>query len=62
MTMIYNYVVVENTKHGSTFLKGTAETLSDAEKMRKAFIMIDEVEQPNSEKEYSVYSRTFTQE
>jgi hypothetical protein len=56
--MTHNYIVIETTKYKSTFVKGVAETLNDAEKLQKSFIAINEVlkavdEQPD----VSIYVR-----
>jgi len=56
--MTHNYIVIETTKYGSTFVKGVAETLNDAEKLQKSFIAINEVSKAVDEQpDVSIYVR-----
>lgn len=56
--MTHNYIVIETTKYGSTFVKGVAETLNDAEKLQKSYIAINEVSKAVDEQpDVSIYVR-----
>lgn len=60
--MTHNYIVIETTKYRSTFVKGVAETLEDAEKLQKSFITINEVSKAVDEQpDVSIYVRVLTE-
>ena len=60
--MTHNYIVIETTKYGSTFVKGVAETLDNAEKLQESFIKINEVTKaPDEQPDVSIYVRVLTE-
>jgi len=60
--MTHNYIVIETTKYGSTFVKGVAETLDNAEKLQESFMKINEVTKaPDEQPDVSIYVRVLTE-